>query len=494
MMCMEKCYVMTSQLVNAGNDDEEDEQDDERLRCWRPAGADAQTLALLKRKKQSAKADDSSDDDAGSKVHSDGGSIASSISKQMSDSDPSGGGSASGDDAKSDGSKSEDSDKKDSSDDDEDEEDEEALELARREMEKKKNKKMVIRMRFDPLLELHEPLEADMDEPAMLFGHTKKKRKTLRAERAAIDDVMADYRKKATSASEWMADNGMEECQIAELSQAVGQDIDDFRFALVQSKRFTVCEDGTVRRSLLQRLLDVMEGDLETLQEVLDKLMNSDTAEVREAVTGSEGQLRIKNAHDIELIERVDLEAEAKQQREQEKENRQKEKEEKRRNKAKRGRKAKAEDKEEEESESSSDGDDNINQEAERKALGFRRVQVQRKIEDFLKTYTKGQNLTKITAKGRRYHRRVYVDTARKALVVQGASGPKFFPFASMKEVDMETRTSKEGRVETVVICAISKRGRIVKELMLAFPDQAKANTFVNCVTLFSLALRTKES
>merc|ERR1712187_692719 len=145
-------------------------------------------------------------------------------------------------------------------------------------------------------------------------------------------------------------------------------------------------------------------------------------------------------------------------------------------------------------SESSTDeeGKGSTNREAERKALAFRRVQVQRKIEEFLKVYTKGQNLTKINNKGKRYHRRVYVDTTRKSLVVQGASGPKFFPFASMKEVDIETRTTKEGRVETLVICAIEKGGRITKELKLSFPDQARANTFVNCVTLFSLALRSK--
>merc|ERR1719203_202888 len=177
-------------------------------------------------------------------------------------------------------------------------------------MEKKKNKKMVIRMRFDPLLELHEPLEVDMDEPAALFSQTKKKRKTMRAERAAIQDVMADYRKKAKAASEWMADMGLEEGQLAELSQALGEDMDDFRYALVQSKRFTVGEEGTVYRSLLQRILDVMESDIETLREVLDKLMNSDTAEVKEAVEKSEGQLRIKIAHDIELVERVDIESE----------------------------------------------------------------------------------------------------------------------------------------------------------------------------------------
>ncbi|CAK9108225.1 unnamed protein product [Durusdinium trenchii] len=100
----------------------------------------------------------------------------------------------------------------------------------------------------------------------------------------------------------------------------------------------------------------------------------------------------------------------------------------------------------------------------EKKALAFRRLQVQIKIEEFLKSYTRGQNLVKINARGKRYARRVYVDTAKRALVVQGANGPKFFPFAAMKEVDLETRTTKEGRVETLVICAIEKEGRIVKD------------------------------
>merc|ERR1712113_474013 len=97
----------------------------------------------------------------------------------------------------------------------------------------------------------------------------------------------------------------------------------------------------------------------------------------------------------------------------------------------------------EDEASSSSSSDEgglaSVNKEAERKALAFRRVQVQRKIEDFLKLYTRGQNLQKINAKGKRYHRHVYVDTTKRALVVQGASGPKFFPFVSMKEVDIDT-------------------------------------------------------
>ena len=82
------------------------------------------------------------------------------------------------------------------------------------------------------------------------------------------------------------------------------------------------------------------------------------------------------------------------------------------------------------------------------------------------------------------------MDTTKKSLVIQGASGPKFFPFVQMREVDLETRTTKEGRIETLVVIAIEKGGRIVKEVNLAFPDQNRAITFVNCLTLFSLALR----
>jgi len=308
------------------------------------------------------------------------------------------------------------------------------------------------------------------------------------------EEAFAEYRAKAKLVAEWMNDQDLSECEVKELALTLNEDVDELRFALVQSKRFEVDEEGMAKKTLLQQILDIMEHDIETVQEVLDKFEDKvDLADLKECVETSENQLRIKVANDIELLERVDLEAEQKLEREQEKEMRFREKEEKRLMKMKRGRKQSAQEKDSS-SDSSSEDEGNVNKEAERKALAFRRLQVQRKIEDFLKAYTKGQNLVKVTAKGKRYHRRVYVDTARKALVVQGASGPKFFPFASMKEVDMETHTSKEGRVETMVICAIAKRGRIVKELMLIFPDQAKANTFVNCVTLFSVALRNKDS
>ncbi len=37
---------------------------------------------------------------------------------------------------------------------------------------------------------------------------------------------------------------------------------------------------------------------------------------------------------------------------------------------------------------------------------------------------------------------KVYVDTTKKSLVVQGASGPRFFPFVQMREVDLQTHTA----------------------------------------------------
>mmetsp|Transcript_29886 Transcript_29886/g.86879 ORF Transcript_29886/g.86879 Transcript_29886/m.86879 type:complete len:477 (-) Transcript_29886:88-1518(-) len=470
---------MGNHLFGGGNADAEEEQDDERLRRWRPAQGH-HLYGAFARKKQSSKSSESSDEGSGG---SDGQSVASSAEKLDSESEKS----ESHADDKSDKSGGQEGQSS-----DEDDEIEEGKELAR--TDDKKKKKVVVRMEFEPLLALHEPLPEDMQAPAELFAQTRRKRKVERAEKAALEDARAQFRRKARAVAEWMLDMGLDEVKIAELARALGEDIDELRYALVQSGRFTVDDDGDVRRALPQKIMDIMESDIETLQEVVDKLLDVSESAVRAAVSASNGELRLKLANDIELIERVDVEAEEKMQRDEERERRMRQKEEKRRAKTRKKRGAKSiEDEEDKESESSSSGEEGgtgVNKEAEKKALAFRRLQVQRKIEEFLKVYTKGQNLTKINAKGKRYHRRVYVDTSRKALVVQGANGPKFFPFASMKEVDIETRTTKEGRVETLVICAIEKRGRIVKELNLAFTDQARANTFVNCVTLFSLALR----
>merc|ERR1719440_1408251 len=241
---------------------------------------------------------------------------------------------------------------------------------------------------------------------------------------------------------------------------------------------------------MLQKCLDVMESDIETFKEVLEKLvleLQEDERVVekhmRESIRNSLGELRLKQAQDVELLEHVDLEAEADEARAEEKEKRQREKEMRARRAGKTG----------DDDSSSDEGDDfGMNKEAEKRALAFRRVQVQKKIEDFLRLYTKGQNLVKIS-KGKKYHRRVYIDTVKKSLVIQGATGPKLYAFAKMKDVDMDVRTTPEGRVENLVVCAIENNGRITKELTICFPDHAKANQFVNCVTLFSAALRPQK-
>lgn len=132
---------------------------------------------------------------------------------------------------------------------------------------------------------------------------------------------------------------------------------------------------------------------------------------------------------------------------------------------------------------------DEETQESELRAIEFRRIQVQRKAEDFLRQYTKGQNLVKIVG-NKRYNRRVYLDTGRKSLTIQGASGPKHYMFEDMREIDMESRTTKEGRLETIVTIAVERSGVVHKELVLSFPDQQKGNTFVNCLSLFAMALR----
>lgn len=367
-------------------------------------------------------------------------------------------------------------------------------EAAAKRDEARRRKKIIVRMEFEPLLSLHEPLGATVEEPAEIFSVGKGGKRNKRLEEAALEDAKVAYRAKSKVAAGWLLEMGLEDCLLAELAQGVGEDPNELRFALEQSKRFIVDDDLVVEKTLVQKVFDVMESDIETMTEVLNKLGEAEEAGVRLAVRDSLGELKIRVANDIELLERVDPEEEQRARREEEKVQRAKEKMERKKELQKRRRKRGRKGEEEQEAESESSDEDGGPQDvADKKALAFRRLQVQIKIEEFLKAYTRGQNLVKINAKGRRYARRVYVDTAKRALVIQGANGPKFFPFASMKEVDLETRTTKEGRVETLVICAIEKDGRIVKELTLAFPDQSKASTFVNCVTLFSLALRRKQ-
>jgi len=469
-----------------GAEADDEEQEAQALDNWRPQ-SEANAHAGLKRKKLSSKSSESSEDDDGGSVSEDGAS--SDASEQES-----AGGSSQGDkdsdkdqgSQKSGSSKGDD----DQSSDAESEADKQA-DMLQKQRDAKRKKKIVVRMDFEPLLSLHEPLAQIIEEPADLFAQRKGKKHQRSADQAAIDDAQAANRNKAKLAAEWLMDMGLDDCILKELAQSLGEDPDELKYSIVQSGRFTVDEDGNVKRTMLQKIFDCMESDVETFREVNDKLVDQGEDEhgidqaMRDAIRGSLGELRLKTANDVELLEHVDLEAEAADQRMEERESRAREKEAKQR---KRGRTSGVGD-DDEESSDDEDGDFGMNKEAERRALAFRRVQVQKKIEDFLRMYTKGQNLIKIS-KGKKYHRRVYVDTTKKSLVIQGATGPKLYAFAKMKEVDMDTRTTPEGRVENLVICAIENQGRITKELILVFPDQSKANNFVNCVTLFMAALR----
>jgi len=484
--------VLANIFGGRNDEDEEEAAEQQALDRWRPELV-VQQQTTKKRIQQQA-----SEESLGSAQQSDGESIASSVSrldegeaeeaakKEKAEADAAAAadkvgeqqekGSQDGSELDGDGSESE----------DEDEEDE----ANAKKEDARRKRKIIVRMEFEPLLSLHEPLNTVLEEPAELFASGKKGKKNQRLEQAAIEDANSNFRAKSKAAASWMLDIGLEDCLLTELSTSIGEEVDELRFALEQSKRFSIDDDNVVRRTLVQKLLDIMESDIETMAEIMDRLAGeAEEAGIRMAVRDSLGELKIRTANDVELIERVDPEEDLRARHEEEKLIRSKEKEERKKEQQKR-RKKKAAEGEEDDEDESSDEDGGVNSKADKKVLAFRRVQVQRKIEEFLKAYTKGQNLIKINAKGRRYSRRVYIDTSKRALVIQGANGPKFFPFASMKEVDLETRTTKEGRVETLVIMAIEKGGRIVKELTLAFPDQAKANAFVNCVTLFSLALR----
>lgn len=56
----------------------------------------------------------------------------------------------------------------------------------------------------------------------------------------------------------------LEDCLLAELSQGVSEDLDELRFSLEQSKRFVVDDDHVVEKTVVQRVFDVMENDIET--------------------------------------------------------------------------------------------------------------------------------------------------------------------------------------------------------------------------------------
>jgi len=475
---------MGSYIASFFQEEDEEEEEQERLKKWRPEGAAQSRGAAAKKKAQvhdddsDASGHDSDDGDADSSARGD------DDESSQGDASPRSGG---GDDVKSKGS-----DKGKESSDDSETEDSGALQVQEAVAAKQK---FVVKMEFQPLLSLHESLEKEVDEPAKLWETSKASKKTQRAERAALESVQAAHREKAKLLADWMAEMELEECTLLEAAVALNLDSSELRYAITSCRRFEVDTEDKVKKTLLLQVLECMESDIETVKEVLDKLVvfDIDQNDLKAAVEASGGELRFKEANGVHLLERVDIQAEMKVQRALEKEKKLAQKEAKQKAKARRGRRKK--DDEEEEGSSSSSDDENdgktaLNREAEKKALAFRRLQVQRKIEEFLNLYTRGQNLQKINSKGQRYNRRVYVDTNRRALVIQGASGPRFFPFVNMKEIDLDTHTSKEGLLETQVICAMEKAGRIYKELILCFSDQQKASMFVNCLTLFSQALR----
>lgn len=475
---------MGNTIASFFQEEDEEEEEQERLKKWRPAGALQHRTAAAKKKDQAqdddsdASGHDTDDGDADSSARGDDESSAG-------DATPRSGG---GDEVKSKGSE-----KGKESSDDSDAEDVGALQVQEAVTSKQK---FIVKMDFEPLLSLHEALEKEIDEPAKLWETSKASKKTQRAERAALESVQATHRNKAKLLADWMAEMELEECTLLEAAVELNMDSSLIRYAITSCKRFEVDQEDQVKKTLLLHVLECMESDIETVKEVLDKLVifDVDQNDLKAAVEASGGELRFKEANGVHLLERVDVQAEVRVQRALEKEKKLQEKEAKQKAKARRSRKSKTDDEGSDESSSCSDDEHDVktalNREAEKKALAFRRLQVQRKIEEFLNLYTRGQNLQKINSKGQRYNRRVYVDTNRRALVIQGASGARFFPFVNMKEIDIDTHTSKEGQLETQVICAMEKGGRIYKELILCFSDQQKASMFVNCLTLFSQALR----
>merc|ERR1711920_427467 len=131
-----------------------------------------------------------------------------------------------------------------------------------------------------------------------------------------------------------------EECPLNEVAGAVAEAPDELRYCLEQSHRFTVDSEDIVRQTLLQRVLNIMESDIETLGEVMDKLGEEEEDGIRQAVKESLGELRIEIANDIPLIKHVDIEVEQRMRREEEKEQRLKEKADKQKMRQKRGKKS----------------------------------------------------------------------------------------------------------------------------------------------------------
>lgn len=341
---------------------------------------------------------------------------------------------------------------------DEDEDDDEDADADNEKMQRT-IKKVICQMEFEPLLAVEDGAVGDMVDPAdLLKDGGKKKRRRRRGRPGGMDEKVA---------VEWVRkilDHMKEEHKDVELPDEAAVALETDAKVILEAVEVAgpgildIHEDDegnkVLEKTLAQKIIDeINDSDEDTLRlKELCDLLDCDEDEVVEAVENSDGCLVKMDKKRGALIRKVCDLIDADQ--------------------------------------LDDSDDDGAAKEADKRAMEFRREQVQRKVEEFLMVYSKGVNLTKVATNGKRYHRRVYVDTAKKSLVIQGASGPKMFAFATMRDIDMETRTTKEGRTETLVIIALERGGRIVRELTISFPDQHKGNQFVNCLSLFSMALR----
>ena len=76
------------------------------------------------------------------------------------------------------------------SDSEDDEFDAEAEAAAKRD-EARNRKKIIVRMEFEPLLSLNEPLGTTLEEPAEIFSTGKGGKRNKRMEEAALEDAKA---------------------------------------------------------------------------------------------------------------------------------------------------------------------------------------------------------------------------------------------------------------------------------------------------------------
>lgn len=406
--------------------------DQKRLEQWRPT---TEKFQLNEAKKKQAAEDEQNEEDDDDDDDKDQESVASGSEKGK-------GVAASTDSDKSD-------------EDDEDDEDAEA----EKEMMQRNIKKVICQMEFEPLLAIEDGIIGDMVDPAdLLKDGGKKKRRRRRGRPGGMDEKVAvDWVRK-------LLDHMKEEGKEVELPDEAAVALETDTKVILEAVEVAgpgiidISEDENgikmLEKTLAQKIIDEIndsDEDVVKLKDLCD-LLDCDEDEIVEAVEQSDGCLTKQDKKRGALIRKVCDLIDADQ--------------------------------------LDDSDDDGVAKEADKKAMEFRREQVQRKVEEFLMVYSKGVNLTKIATNGKRYHRRVYVDTAKKSLIIQGASGPKMFAFATMRDIDMETRTTKEGRTETLVIIALERGGRITRELTISFPDQHKANQFVNCMSLFSMALR----